>query len=449
MAKRSGQQLRRTAAQMHALAAVRHDIGSQDSARGRGYLREFTQQFREYDGVLSPSELQQKIAAASTVLIGDYHALPACQRFAAELIETSARKRRVVLGVEAVLARDQRILDAWWRREIPEDELRRRLRFDREWGYQWDPFYQLLCTARDHAEGVYALDCMPREDLRRIRSRDRHAAAKIVEIRDRHPDAGIFVLFGESHMAPQHLPLAVRELMPKQKLLTVLQNVDALYWKAVAQQAPAVSMGEDAVCVFNSSPLEKYESYRLCLSRWNAALDDLPDFAPAIYNLIFSLARSLGFRLDSPRNGTQPKYLADSLPEVVTFDQYPASEAARFEERSCVYVPDANLFVIREFQMADAAEECARFLHSVCRGMTKLSEQAQPVEDALARFSSRLLCPEFDLADQSATLGDSLYQSYLAGKISPLALRRLFLARLESREQVRRTSGAIEYLTRA
>ena len=217
----------------------------------------------------------------------------------------------------------------------------------------------------------------------------------------------------------------------------------------MAQQAPAVSMGEDAVCVFNSSPLEKYESYRLCLARWNAALDDLPDFAPAIYNLIFSLARSLGFRLDSPRNGTQPKYLGDSLPEVVTFDQYPTSEAARLEERSCVYLPDANLFVIREFQMADAAEECARFLHSVCRGMTRLSEQAQPVEDALARFSSRLLCPEFDLADQSPALGDSLYQGYLAGKVSSLALRRLFLAKLETREQVHRTSSALEDLARA
>jgi hypothetical protein len=434
---------------MNALAAVRHDIGSQDAGGGRRYLREFTQEFREYDSVLSQKQLQEKIAAADIVLIGDYHALPSCQRFAAEMVEASAQERRVVLGVEAVLARDQRILDAWWRREIPEDELRRRLRFDREWGYQWEPFYELLCSARDHTDGVYALDCMPREDLRRIRSRDRHAAAKIAEIRECHPNAAIFVLFGESHMAPQHLPLALRELVPKEKLLTVLQNVDALYWKAVAQQAPAVSMGEDAVCVFNSSPLEKYESYRLCLARWNAALDDLPDFAPAIYNLIFSLARSLGFRLDSPRNGTQPRYLADSLPEVVTFDQYPASEAARFEERSCVYVPDANLFVIREFQMADAAEECARFLHSVCRGVTRLSEQAQPVEDALARFSSRLLCPEFDLADQSATLGDSLYQGYLAGKVSSLALRRLFLAKLETREQVHRTSSALEGLARA
>ena len=437
---------------MHALAAVRHDISSQDSAGGRTYLREFTQQFCEYDSVLTHDELQQRVAAAGTVLIGDYHALPACQRFAAELVESSARERRIVLGVEAVLARDQRILDAWWRREIEEDELRRRLRFDREWGYQWEPFYELLRTARDHAEGLYGLDCMPREDLRRIRSRDRHAAAKIAEIRERHPNAAIFVLFGESHMAPQHLPRAIQELRPHEKLLTVLQNVDTVYWKAVAQQAAAVSIGDDVVCVFNSSPLEKYESYRLCLSRWSAALDDLPDFAPAIYNLIFSLARSLGFRLDSPRNGTQPKYLADSLPEVVSFDQYPPSEAEKIkiEERSCVYMPDANLLVIREFQITDAAEECSRFLHFACRGMIRSSPPpAQIIEDALARFGSRLLCPEFDVKGQTPTLGDSLYETYLAGKISLPALRRVFLSQLETREQARYTLAKIEGLARA
>ena len=433
---------------MHALAAVRHDIGSQDPGRGRGYLREFTQQFREFDSVLSQDELQQRIADASTVLIGDYHALPACQRFAAEMIETSARKRPLVLGVEAVLARDQRILDAWWRREIAEHELRRRLRFDREWGYQWEPFYELLCAARDHAEGLYGLDCMPREDLRRIRSRDQHAAAEIAEVRERHPNAAIFVLFGESHLAPEHLPGTIEKLLPHEKLLTLLQNVDALYWRAVAQQAAAVSIGKAAVCVFNSSPLEKYESYRLCLDGWNAPTDDLPDFAPAIYNLVFSLARSLGFRLDSPRNGTQPKYLADLLPEVVTLDEYPQNLESKLEENSCAYLPDSNLFVIKEFQIADAAEECTRFLYFACRGMKRLLAPGQPIEDALARFGSRLLCPEFDAKGHNPTLGDSLYETYLAGKISLPALRRVFLTQLETREQARQMLAKLENLAR-
>ena len=69
------------------------------------------------------------------------------------------------------------------------------------------------------------------------------------------------------------------------------------------------------VCVFNATPLEKYESYRLCLDQWSRC-DNGPDFAPTIYNLIDSLASFLEINRYSPHNGTQPKFLVDMLPEV-------------------------------------------------------------------------------------------------------------------------------------
>jgi Haem-binding uptake, Tiki superfamily, ChaN len=451
MRKRSGQQSRRTAAQMHALAAVRREIQSQDSVSGCKYLRDFAEAFRRYDDVLRPGELEQRICSADVVLIGDYHALPASQHFAAALVEIAARRRPVVLAFEAVLARDQRSLDEWWRREITSEELRRRLRFDREWGYPWDPFYELVSSARDQCEGMYGIDCVPRENLRRIRSRDRHAAAKIREIRERFPRAAILVVFGESHLAPGHLPRALRDLMPQDQVLTVLQNVDSLYWQALGQhsqngQIAPVSIGEDVVCVFNSSPLEKYESYRLCLNRWSATQPDRQDFTPAIYNLIFSLARSLGFRLDSPCRPTQPKFLADALPEVVTLEDHSHGDIPQLAAEPCVYLPQSNSLVVREFQIADAAEECARFLHFVCRGMTPACTQAQSVLDTLARFGSRLLCP--DLIDDRS-LGDSLYDAYLNRRLTKARLRELFLAPLETREQAERTWTQISSLAHA
>src|SRR5262249_22934804 len=161
----------------------------------------------------------QRIMAASVLLVGDYHSLPASQDFAVALIECVAQKSRVVLGVEAVLSRDQQIVDSWWRRGIDEQELRNRIRFDRELGYAWAPFYKLLLAARNYGDGVYGLDCMPRDDLRSIRSRDRHAAAKICEIRQCHPEATIVVVFGESHMAPEHLPAILGKLFPEEHLL--------------------------------------------------------------------------------------------------------------------------------------------------------------------------------------------------------------------------------------
>src|SRR5579863_5563176 len=263
MASAANLRLRRNAAQLHALAGVEREIRAQDSHSRRKYLREFSQAFRSYDSLLDSQQLGNALHAADVVLIGDYHALPVAQRYAAALFEQCALAgdRPVVLGVETIFARDQHILDEWWRREIDEAELRRRIRFDLDWGYDWTPFYELLVTAREHAEGIYGLDCMPREDLRKIGARDRHAAHKIKEIRQKHPRAVILVLFGESHLAPAHLPRSLREQLPEQKIVTVLQNVDALYWQAAGEQqdhVQAVRVVEDTFCIFNSTPLEKY-----------------------------------------------------------------------------------------------------------------------------------------------------------------------------------------------
>src|SRR5713101_940305 len=382
---------RRSAAQLTALAAVEREIRAQDSHSRRKYLREFNQAFRSYDSVLDSQQMQNALHAADVVLIGDYHALPVAQRYAASLIEQRALAgdRPVVLGVETIFARDQHILEEWWRREIDEGELRQRIRFDLDWGYDWTPFHELLVAARDHGEAIYGLDCMPRENLRKIGARDRHAAAKISEIRERHPDAVIFVLFGESHLAPEHLPRVLRQQMPGAQVLTVLQNVDALYWRAAGERADkvdAVRVNDEVLCVFNATPLEKYESYRLFLDQWSRC-DDTPDFAPTIYNLIDSLASFLEINRHSPHNGTQPKFLVDMLPEVhgsssggmlrrllsrngVREHEFEAM-LLRVEERGGAYLPEVNAFYMCELQMVNAAEDVARFLHQACRGLPR------------------------------------------------------------------------------
>src|SRR6202522_1341604 len=216
MASTVNLRFRRNAAQLHALAGVEREIRAQDSHSRRKYLREFSQAFRNYDSLLDSDQFHAALHSADVVLIGAYHALPGAQRYAASLIEQRALAgdRPVVLGVETIFARDQHILEEWWRREIDETELRQRIRFDLDWGYDWAPFHELLVAARDHSEAIYGLDCMPRENLRKIGARDRHAAAKIGEIRERHPDAVIFVLFGESPLAPGHLPRVLQKQLP-------------------------------------------------------------------------------------------------------------------------------------------------------------------------------------------------------------------------------------------
>ncbi len=496
MATTTSLRTRRSAAQLHALTGVEREIRANDPNGRRKYLKDYSQAFRSYESILGPEQLRSQINRGDIVLIGDYHALPTSQRYVASLLEQRALDggRPVVLGIETIFARDQHILNEWWRREIDEDEFRERIRFDLDWGYDWQPFYDLLITAREHSEGIYGLDCMPREDLRKIGARDRHAAHKIAEIRQRHPRAAIVVMFGESHLAPGHLPLRLREQLPEERVVTVLQNVDALYWHAAGENQPhvnAVKVSDDVVCVFNSTPLEKYENYRLHLSRWGRTEEEGPDPTPTIYNLIDSLLRFLEINLYSTHNGTQPKFLVDLMPEV-----YGRNSEARLsrlllrngltedalenmlrsvEECGCVYLPKVNAFYVRDFQMVYASEEAARFLHYACRGglapavnevplSSKDRFHTQILEFAFGYLGSRILypariAPQGDeiselsrsayerYAEQSShlaiveckalakrvgyTLGDAMYESYLGGNLSKATLRQMFLKHLE------------------
>jgi len=473
---------RRHAVQLHALADVRHHIGDQDSTSGRKYLADFTRAFRSYSSVINSHDVRKAVNTADIVLIGDYHALPASQRFAATLVEQRAAlaDRPVVLAVEAILARDQHVLDEWWRREIIELELRRRIRFDHDWGYDWDAFHEVLANAREYADAVYAIDCMPRDDFRKIAARDRHAAHKICDIRRRHPHAVIMVLCGESHLAPNHLPRLLRSRLKQENILTVLQNVDALYWRATRErrQVQAVRVNDRSICVFNSTPLEKYESYRLCLSRWDSDPGAAPDITPTIYNLITSLAAFLKISCHSA-----PNFLIDSLPEVYSIESGDVlarqlareglgiieidAAISRIEDYGCVYIPQVNTFFVREFRMMYAAEEAARVLHHLCRADRNhvTNFHGRTVETALGVLGSMLLHPVPDPADPrlanipdkeirassellGSMLGDAMYRGYIRGRVSPSFIRQLFLTRIsktaDAKKVFDRTSAKLE-----
>jgi hypothetical protein len=438
---------RRSAAQRHALASVVRKIGAIDPSSGCKYLRDFREAYRSYQKVIALSDVRQEIGKAGIVLVGDYHALPSSQRYLASLLrDPELHQRPVVLGVETIFSRDQHILDEWLRGEIAEDELRQRIRFDLDWGYDWPTFYDLLSAARDHGASIYGLDCMPREDLRKIGARDRHAADKIAELRCHNPDALIMVLFGESHLAPQHLPALLQERLPAEPTLTVLQNVDALYWRAAGEtrdHVEAVQVHKDVhkdahqearnnvLCVFNATPLEKYETYRLWLDRWGRSdHDGAPDLGPTLYNLIEGMVRFLGINQYSSHNTTQPRLLVDLMPEVYSRSsdallrrllsrkgftaEHRRSLLRQVRERGSVYLTPINAVYVRQFCMTSSAEDAVRCLHQACRGLPNLSNGKAPAaqavpgaktldqddlfymavfEHALAFFGSRILHP--------------------------------------------------------
>ena len=458
---------RRSAAQLHALAAVERTIRATDTTGRRQYLRDFSEAFQTYQRVVRPVEINRRLCNADVILVGDYHALPASQLCTAAMIEKlAAAGKQVIVGVEAIVARDQHIVDEWQCGEIDSDELHARIRFDADWGYDWQPFRDLLLRSRAAGARIFGLDCLPRQDMRSIRARDRHAAVKIDELRNSHSDAVLVVLFGESHLAPNHLPLLVRNLRPQDRVITVLQNVDSLYWLSAGEPedlVEAVEVRDNVLCVFSATPLEKYEHYRLCIDRWKQERAGRVDLAPSFYNLITTLFQFLNVDPYSARSGCARSFLVDELPEIwcaANEEQLDRLLARRLgahvstvrntvkAQGSC-FVPERNVIVAWEYRMPWAAEQAARFVHQACRGPHAKPQSTEErfyqavLEIALGFLGSKILCPSRKLFPESEiyeprlveseasrmlahSLGSDIYTAYLRGEVSKRWLRSLF-----------------------
>jgi hypothetical protein len=285
--------------------------------------------------------------------------------------------------MEMIFARDQRCLDQFLAGTMGAEELRQRIRYDRDWGYPWDGYGRLLETARETGTEVVAADAPPRGGLRLIRRRDRHAAGKVLERIVADPGCRAVVVFGESHMSRDHLPGEVRELLRRSRLarssIVIVQNVEEIYWTLAAEGlegTDAVMIDAGRYCAFNASPLAKYEAYRQTLQRWAQQEDEAPDFGPSVHHLIDLLVDYL--RLDrykatvpSPDGKRTP--LVDLYPEVIArrdrrrrADPRPRRRGSR---PGVIYRPGLNRIDVYSFSLQAAGEAASRFLLAALRGV--------------------------------------------------------------------------------
>jgi len=195
--------------------------------------------------------------------------------------------------------------------------------------------------------------------------------------------------------------------------------------------------------------------------------------------------------------GSSDAMLSRLLSRKGVSEQDRESMLTSVEERGSAYLPQVNAFYVREFRMMHAAEDAARFLHQACRGLPQRlhGEGAggngasrpgsrinaidvfftQVIEHAVAYFGSRVLYPsrpaplpddsplsraacekaaqtavrgdrnKFDSATQDLgyRIGSQIYDAYLAGKVAPRGLRRLFLAHLDETGLARKVCTAV------
>jgi hypothetical protein len=270
-------------------------------------------------------------------------------------------------------------------------------------------------------------------------------AASVVRIVEAHPDARVVVLIGDLHLASDHLPRAVQEVLAARRLsrtrLVVHQNSDALYWHlagdAQARDARVVCLGPGRFCVMEVPPFVKLQSY---LS-WEQSTEDADQDTFVEPIVLQRLVHRLADFLELPRLPVHCEVFTNldeaffaRLENSPRVDAEVVREAhlLAFANRGC-HVPATNSVYLPYFSVNHSTEQAMHVLcaaHAGAAGRERNAYEAfyqRTLRVALGFLASNLVNP------RRRAIAESDLRAFLR-----VAARRLREPQLAFRKQVAR-----------
>ena len=357
----------------------------------RAYEARVQRRTRSFQRVATFAELLEQMAQADVVYVGDYHTLKQAQRSFLKLVQRA--QRPALLALEYVQGRHQPALDAWLRGD---DKALDGL-VD---AATWPNFRPVLQHARAARLPVVALDLLGKS----LHARDEYAARRIAEAAV--PGAQIFVLAGQLHVAPPHLPAAVARLAPHLRPLTVYQNCERIWWALQREgrelEVEACLLRDGEWCVINTPPVVVQQSF-LDQIEGGEQLDSA--FLEGRFRMLAkTVARFLG--LDTPELRKELQQVSVYTAGDLSFlDKLEVTQRERREiekqilSRESYYIPRARIAYLANLSVNHAAEEAAHFVRHVVSGADDSprsladSFYARALEEAYAFCGSKIVNP--------------------------------------------------------
>ena len=390
----------------------------------RSYEARYERRTRSFLREAAFSELLEAIARADLVYVGDYHTLKQAQRSFLKLVQRRSAQRPLVLALEFVQGRHQSALDAFLAGRLPEDRFLAAIEYARHSVFDtWSHFKPIFDEARRQKLPVIGIDRMAGS----LRDRDRYAARRIATAVRQHPDAQVFTLAGQLHVAPPHLPQAVAdELGEPREPLTVYQNCERVWWelerdgRELEVEACVVRPGE--WCLINTPPTVVQQSYLDWIEGGAQPLES-GHLEARFRMLARTVARFLG--LETAQLKAALEHVAVYTAGDLSFlDALPASARERRQierqilSRESYYIPRARVAYLANLSVNHAAEEAAHFVRHVVSGASSDEPRALPdafyartLEEAYAFFGSKIVnprrkCPHEPEFERLARSGD-------------------------------------------
>ena len=214
------------------------------------------------------NELLEKIESSDVVFFADFHALAQSQRGHLRILKMLRKKRRRILFIEFIEQKYQKTLEQYLANKITEKVFLEKVKWHKNWTFPWVNYRPLLDWARQEKIEVFAVNKYIRErSSQTLQKRDIFAAKQIASIMKKNPKSQALVIFGELHLAEQHLPAFVSQniQIPMNDMALVFQNSEKLYFQMQKSgkeiQTEVLRRDENYFCVLNVEPWVKWQTY--------------------------------------------------------------------------------------------------------------------------------------------------------------------------------------------
>lgn len=393
-------------------AEVSHRLG-RESADLVLYRRDYENEFAKKWQAAPKEELMERILASRWVLMGDFHALQQSQKAALRILKALPAKTKIVLALECVDAKNQAALDKYVQGKGGEREFLKNIQWQERWGFPWEHYKPLFRWAQQNKVKIYGLNReVKKYSAASLQWRDQFAAEKIHEILEEHPNAICFTLFGDLHLAKNHLPHEVFALQGghfKKNSLRIFQNAEKIYFQLLAKEMESsvdvVRLSHQDYCLLSVPPWVKWQNYLMYLEQaYDLELqdEDMLDYTDHISRYVKILSEELGVNISLDRLSV---YTArDPLLWQKVAEKFQGRELKwveqMIEEGGSFYLPELGLAYLARASVNHAASLAMQYVHAETSGRKRFSFE-MPADftrqiwiEAMAYFGSKLINPK-------------------------------------------------------
>ena len=263
---------------------------------------------REFFGRWERSSYQSLFAdlnSAHFVLGGYFHAFSQSQRSHLRVLRHIVEQRQLIIAVECIESRYQEVLDQFLANSIDEKKFLNKVKWQSHWGFPWENYKPIFEFAKSFNIKMVAINRFYRKkNLAHLKNRDAHACRRLAAVHNTYPTALIYVIFGDLHLASEHLPKKLMTWLSEQKkspkVVRVFLNSEKLYFKLAGQQLEnqieVMKSSRHRYCLLTSPPWVKWQGYLMYLEQaYDRDLleDDIIDFTDRVGQLVSLIAKDV------------------------------------------------------------------------------------------------------------------------------------------------------------